>query len=125
MAPKNERRQHKRLKAGYPVKAEYAVGWKNVKEKTTLENVCSGGIKFRSESKVKKGSKIEVEIRIPGKVVNKILGIDGLDPKTEVNFRSTGVVIRRECVPNGKDLGYVAVKFTGPLQISTSDSEKE
>ena len=121
----NERRKHKRIDAEYPVKAQYSVGWKKVNEQSQLKDICSGGVKFISETKIRRGSPIEIEINVPGELVSDLLGIKGLDPKKELCFKTKGVVIRREDQNESNDGKNVAVKFTGPLQISLTEESKK
>ena len=121
----SERRQHKRLEAVLPLKAEYKLGWKQVEEKASLLDIGTGGAKFSADTKVRRGSQVEIELNISGEMANKLLGIEGLDPDATISFKSTGVVVRREKVADGKESNYLAVRFTSPLQLSKTDGEND
>ena len=102
MGEAKEKRRFIRHPLSYPIKAVIEED-KAIKEKETeinseSEDICEGGLLFKSKEKIRKGTKVAIDVEVEGRKIN-----------------TEGTIVR--CMPD-KDCKYnIAVSFFTP-QVS-------
>ena len=102
MGEKSERRKFIRHPLTYPIKAVIEeIDKKTSKKKTEItsesEDICAGGLLFKSEKRVEKGTKVLVEVEVEGRKID-----------------TEGTVVR--CMPDEDGRYNIAVSFFTPQE---------